>query len=224
MQRLGHRMGDHHRRQPEFGDQPAGQIQDEFRGLGVKGGGMLVQQQHLGLAGYRHQQADRLALATRQQPDLVIEPVLQTKAETAKPFGRIGAHPAPDRQPEPARPGPGMGQREILENRQILAGAHLGVLKDPAQHPRPAVDRPLRHVLPADRHRAPHRPAQPGNDIERGRLAGPVRADDGQELPLRHAQADAAQGAGFQRRAGVEGDMDVVKPDHCRAPRVWPRG
>lgn len=43
---------------------------------------------------------------------------------------------------------------------------------------------------------------------------GAIGADDGDELPGRNVQRHAAQGAGFDRRAGVEGDFEVLGAQH----------
>src|SRR5665213_489483 len=56
-----------------------------------------------------------------------------------------------------------------------------------------------------------------GEDIEQCRLSRAVRTNDGEELPLRDRQIDAAQSAVFQRGAFVEGDFDILDPNHLPA-------
>src|SRR5690606_42134019 len=52
--------------------------------------------------------------------------------------------------------------------------------------------------------------------IEQRGLARAVRADDRHELPGWNLERHAAQRAGFDGRAGVESNVQVVRLKHCR--------
>ncbi len=70
----------------------AGQLQHEIGGARVERGGVLVQQQDARGLQRRHQQADRLALAAREQADAVGQPVFQPQAQRGQPIAEQRAH------------------------------------------------------------------------------------------------------------------------------------
>jgi hypothetical protein len=63
------------------------ELDDELADLGVKCGGVLVEQQHACMAGRGHEQAHGLALASRQQSHLVVETILEIER------GRVETRP-----------------------------------------------------------------------------------------------------------------------------------
>ena len=62
-----------------------------------------------------------------------------------------------------------------------------------------------------------------GDDVERGGFAGAVRTDHREELAARHREVDAAQRGGFERRAAVESDDDIVELNHRDPMRLTSR-
>ncbi len=74
-------------------------------------------------------------------------------------------------------------QDELLEDHAEPVRAHPGEL--PVAEP---FDR-----LSGDAHRAAGRPVQPGGQVEQGGLAGPGRAEDGDQVTAVHGERDPAQ-------------------------------
>ena len=62
-----HVMGDHEGGEVVFLDQVAGEAQDLFSGLGVQGGGVLIQEEELRLLEGGHEQGQGLALSAGQE-------------------------------------------------------------------------------------------------------------------------------------------------------------
>ena len=106
------------------------------------------------------------------------------------------------------------GQRHVLFDGEVFTGARHRVLEHachalgagPHGH---ACDV---HAIDGDS-AAVHRLVA-RNGVQKGGLAGPIGANDGDELPGRNVQRHAAQGAGFDRCAGVEGDFEVLGAQH----------
>ena len=69
-----------------FLDNLLGQRQHLGRGLGVKGGGVLVQQQELGLVHGSHQQGQCLTLAAGKQAHTGRQAVFQTQIQRLEQF------------------------------------------------------------------------------------------------------------------------------------------
>src|SRR5690606_37276972 len=63
-----------------------------------------------------------------------------------------------------------------------------------------------------------------GENDEQRRLAGTVRADDGDELALLDGEADAIKRLLLQRRALAENDLDIGNGNHQAAPPRRRRG
>ncbi|KAG1165630.1 hypothetical protein G6F35_018674 [Rhizopus arrhizus] len=86
VQRLAHAVGNHHGGQLVLCDDAGRQLQHEVRRARVERRGVLVQQQDARRLQGRHQQADRLALAARQETDAVGKAVFQPQAQGGQAF------------------------------------------------------------------------------------------------------------------------------------------
>ena len=127
----------------------------------------LVEQQHVRAGPQREHQLEPAPLAAREQPD-------------RRPLG-VGVEPEalqeagvlPVRQPGRAGDGLVDAQRRVEVDAALVENAE--------GHRRADRDRPLGRRQPA------------GDDVEQGRLAGAVRADDPEALPGVERQVDAAE-------------------------------
>ena len=193
-------------------------MQDEVGGARVERRGVFVEQQDTRRLQRRHQQADGLALAAGEQADAVAEAVLQAEAEGRQAFLETVAHRCLHRPAETATGTATLRQGHVLLDGEVLAGTRHGVL----EHPRDAVgagpDRLAGDVFVVDQDLPAVDRQVAGYRVEEGRLAGAVGADHGDELAGRDVQRQAAQGAGLDGGAGVEGDLQVLRAEHGQAP------
>ena len=112
-----------------------GGVQHLGGSLGVKGGGVLVQQKQLGLLEGGHQQGQGLTLTAGQQAHLGGHAVFQTQIQGFQQLPvsfvlRLWHTPLK----EGAAAAPAGCQRQILHNLHIRRGAGHGILEHPAQH------------------------------------------------------------------------------------------
>ena len=173
-----------------------GEVQHELGRARVEGRRVLVEQQDLGGRHGRHQQRHRLPLAAREQAHPVAEPALQPEAEV-RPAARASA---PGRRRSPPAPSPGARPR-------ASASARFSSMVSAAQVPASgswntrASSRARAAAAAARVTSAPSmtiRPAagahRPGQHVQQRRLAGPVAADDGDELAFRDDEVDRRAG------------------------------
>ncbi|CFW05466.1 Uncharacterised protein [Bordetella pertussis] len=185
---------------------------------------MLVQQQDARRLQRGHQQADRLALPARQQADAVGQAVLQPQAQGRQPLAETLAHRRLDGPAEAAPGAAHLGQRHVLFDGQVFAGARHGVLENPRHASGALPDRLAGHVGIVDAYGAGVDRQVAGDGIEKRRLAGSVGADDGHELAVRNVQRQPAQRARLDRRAGIEGNVQILGAQHVRPPSCRPGG
>src|SRR6202034_2075932 len=77
-----------------------------------------------------------------------------------------------------------------------------------------SMDRPLSDINSIGEHTTGVRSRLPGNDIQKGRFTGAIRADDGNKLAVRDFQRHTAQRAHLERRPLIEGNSNLVDQDH----------
>ena len=128
-----HVVGDHQGGQVVFLDDLLGQRQHLGRGLGVKGGGVLVQQQELGLFEGRHQQRDSLALTAGEQADLAGHTVFQPQIQRFEQLVVFVVLLLRDADLQRAGQAAAGRQREIFIDLHGSRRAHHRVLKHTAQ-------------------------------------------------------------------------------------------
>ena len=190
------------------------QLQHLGRRLGVQGGGVLVQQQQLGLFQGGHQQRQRLALSAGEEAYLAGQPILQPQVQIFQHLLvllllRLGHAPA---EAPPLAPAGRQGQ--VLQNLHGRRGAQHGVLEDPADIRGPLVVRQVGYVHAADGDGpAVHGPG-PRHGVQKGGFARPVAADDGTEVPVLQRQAHAPEGLFLVDRPGVENLPDFFYFKH----------
>ena len=194
---------------------PLGGFQDLCRGLGVQGGGVLVQQEKLGFLQGGHQQRQRLALTAGEQANLGGQPVFQAQVQDLQHFPvlfgvRLGNAPAE----HTALLAPAGGQCQILDDLHIRGGAGHGVLEHPAQEGRPLVFAQAGDILPVNEDGAGIHGPHPGDGIEHGGFTRAVAADDGTEIPVLQGQIQPLQRLLFVDGAGVEGFVDILDFQH----------
>jgi hypothetical protein len=174
--------------------------------------GVLVEQQQARGLERSHQQADRLPLAAREQAHAVCSRFSSPRLEDAT-AGRGSARAVPDPAPtgcRAARRAP--GQCQVLLDGQGLAGAGHRILED-ARHQRAAL--PCTHARDVDvveGDAAAVDEQVSAQRIEHRRLAGAVRADDGDELAAGDRQVEPAQRAVLHRGARIEGQPQIRWP------------
>ena len=162
-------------------------------------GHRLVEQQHPRPAGERHRDLEQAALAVGQLGDALALDVLETELTqqriARRPDPRVGAEPPPPAGADAELPRD--RERERLQRRQPAEElVDLECAHDAASHP--PVRRQAGDVVAIEPDRAGARLQGAGEQVDQGRLAGAVRADQGV--------------------AGAEPDLerDVVRRRRCR--------
>src|SRR5699024_2406258 len=164
-----------------------------------------------------HEQGECLTLTAGQEPDLGGEAVLEAQFERlellAEPRPARGAGARPESPPPPAQ----QGQREVLLDREGRRGPGQRILEHAADIPGALVVRHPVHVPAVDPDGPRVGEKLAGDRVEQRRLAGPVGADDGDEVALRPRQAQAVEGATLVDGPGEEGLAQVGDGQHAHA-------
>src|SRR5690606_28605284 len=105
------------------------------------------------------------------------------------------------------------GERKVLLDRKGAATPRQWILEDAGDTAGAGGGAKAGHVRRTDLHLSFGGDHVAGQNTEQRRLAGAVRADDGDELALLDGEADAVQRLLLQRRAPAEGDLDVGNGD-----------
>ena len=200
-----HIVGHHHGGQAVFGHDAVRELQHLGGGLGVEGGGVLVQQQELGLLQGGHQQRQRLPLTAGEQPYLGGQSILQPQTQ----WGQQGAVLLPlgvrDAPFEGAAAAAAGGQRQIFLDPHITGGAHHGVLEYPAQIGGTAVLRLAGDILTVQQDGAAVHGERACHSVEHGGFSRAVAADDGDEIAVMEGQRQVVQRCFGVDCAGEEG-------------------
>ena len=179
------------------GHEPLEGLQDEVLGLGVEGGGGLVEDEHRGVAQQGPGDGDPLALPTRQRrPPLAQHRVvaLGQGGDELVDVGRLGRGLDLRGRGAGASVGDVVGHRHGEQERLLQHDGHLGA------H---ALQRGLPHVDAVDAHGARPGVEEARHQGDEGGLAGAGRTHDGHRLA----------------RAGLHVDVS----EHC-SPRVVAKG
>ena len=170
-----------------------GKGQDLRGGLRIEGRGMLIEQEQVRTLQGRHQQGQGLALTTGQEADLTGHTTLEAEAETLErilielPL-LLGNRPAETSALPSAE-----GEGHILLDLHVGGGTLHRILEYASDVLRTLALRLLRDVLTIDLDDAGIDRIGTGDHIEKGRLAGAVTADDGNEITIVQDQVDATQ-------------------------------
>ena len=170
-----------------------GEGQDLRGGLRIEGRGMLVQQKQMRTLERRHQQGQGLALTTGQETDLTGHTALEAEPETLECILieltlLLGNRPAKTSALPSAE-----GERHILLDLHVGGRALHRILEYTSDVLRALALRLLRDVLTIDLDDTGIDRIGTGDHIEKGRLAGPITADDGHEITIVQGQVDATQ-------------------------------
>ena len=217
-----HVVGDHHGGQVVLLNDLRREGQHLEGGLGVEGGGVLVQQQELGLVHGGHQEGQRLTLAAGQQAHTGGQTVLEAQIEALEQFTVLLPLRPGDADAESTGLAAAGGKGEVLFDLHGGGSAGHGVLKDAAN-----VGGALMLAQTGDVHAvdddlaAVHGP-DAGDGVQHGRLACTVAADDGDEVALIQLQVQAVQGRLLVDGACVEGLGNILYLKHCLRPPCLP--
>lgn len=209
-----HIVRHHQTRQLLPGGNARGHGENLLRRPRVKRRGVFVEQQKLRLGDRCHQKRQRLPLPAGQQSDRLAYPILQSHIQLAQPLAEVFAVTAADAAEPAAAPG---GERQIFFDRHARRGAAHRILKQPSDDLRAPVLRQKRHVLPVEEDFAAIRQKAPADRAEQRGFSRAVRADDRDEISVRHAERKLMQGAFFVDRSGMEGLGDVFQLQHISA-------
>ena len=220
-------MGNHQAGNGVFRHDLPGEVQHLFRGGGVQGGGVLIQQQQLGGDQGGHQQGQCLTLAAGQKTHHGVHPVLQPQTQLGQLLpeflplcrgnhGKGGAGVG----------GPEIGQGQVFLNGHVGGGAFQGVLEHPADEFAPLIVRQPGDVHSVQNHLAGIRLKGSGDGVEHGGFACAVGAENGDEVPGGQMEAQIVQGPLFIHGAGGKGFGDVVQSQHFALPPflIWMAG
>ena len=210
-----HVVGDHHGGQVVFLHDLGREGQHLERRLGVQSGGVLIQQQELGLVHSSHKQGQCLALTAGQQAHAGGQAVLQAQVQAleqftvALPFGLGDADP----QAAPlAAPG---GQGKVLLDLHGGGGAGHGVLEHAADVGGALVLPQFGHVGAVNDDLAAVHGPHTGHSVQHGGFARTVAADYGDEIAVLQCQVQIIQGNLLVDRTGVKSLVNVFDLKHC---------
>ncbi len=105
-------------------------------------------------------------------------------------------------------------EREVLLDGKVGAASGERILEDTRDERGAARRPPGGDVLIVDDDTTTIDRRVTRQHVQDGRLAGAVRADDGDELAGGNRKVETAERRRFHRRAAAEGDSDVLEPDH----------
>ena len=217
-----HIVGDHHGGQMVFFHDLGRKGQHLERGLGVQRGGVLVQQQELGLVHGGHQQGQSLTLAAGKQTHAGGKAILQAEVEALEQLAvalplRLG-----DADAQPAPLAAAGRQRKVLLDLHGGGGAGHGVLEDAADVGGTLVLAQLGHIDAVNEDLALVHGPDTGHRVQHGGLTRAVAADDGDEVPLVQLQVQAVQRGLLVDGTGVEGLGYVLDLKHfLHPPSSW---
>ena len=200
-----------------LGHHVPGDLQHLLRRSRVQRRRVLVQQQQLGGIHGCHEQRQGLALSAGQQAHRLAHPVLQPHVQQ----GQTVLKPLPVRLRHGGEPpAAARGQGQILLNGHVGGGAPHGVLEQPADLAAALVGGQIGDVLPVQGDGALVHIEVPGDGVEQGGFARPVGAHDGDEIPRRQLERQAAQGLLLVDGPGVEGLGNVLDYQHIHVTHL----
>ena len=185
-----HVVGDHHRRQMVFADNLIRHGKHLFRSLRVKGRGMLVQKEYLGLFQSCHQKRQCLALAAGKKAYLCGESLLQSEIE---PLQCLVEHlpfilgDAPLKAPSLSA---SQGECHVLLDHHVGVGTLHGILEDTAEDCCPLVIGHVGEIYVISLNRTLIHLEDACNGVKHRGLTGTVTADDGDEVSVIEGQAE----------------------------------
>ena len=186
-------VGDHDGGQLPLAHHAVGHLHDHIGGVGVKGGGVLVQDQEIRGAQAAHGHRQGLALAAGQAAGPGVHHVFQPHAQFAQhllPGGNAGFV---ERGHEVHALELALGQGHVFGDAHIGAGAHRRVLVDAGDAAAAGGFLLAGDILPVQQDLPGVGRHGSADQVEQGGLAGAVGADDGDKLPLFHLEVEAAQ-------------------------------
>ena len=184
----------------------------------VKSGGVLVQQQELGLVHGRHQQGQRLALTAGQQTHAGGQAVFQAQVQALEQFAVALPLGLGDANPQAAPLAAPGGQGEVLFDLHGGGRAGHGVLKNTADVGGALVLAQFGDVDAVDQNLALVYGPDTGHRVQHGGFARTVAADDGNEVALVQLQVQPVQGRFLIDRACIEGLGDILDLKHFSHP------
>ena len=211
-------MRHHHGRQMVFRNDFLRQRQHIFRRFGVKGGGVLIQQEEFRLLDGRHQQRQCLPLSAGKQTYLAAHAVFQPQPQRRQLFAVLIAflrRDAPAKRPAlPAA----IRQREVLLNVHRCRRAVHRVLEHAPQILRALVFRQVRHIHAINDDAAAIHHERTRDGVERRGFARAVAANHRDEITFRQMEVNIRQCALLGNQAGIEGLCNMIDIKHSASP------
>ena len=207
-------MGDHKGGDPVLRYHLPGDPQHLFGGAGVQGGGVLVQQEELGLDQAGHQQGECLALAAREQADLGVEARVQTEVQALEQLNVLVLLGLGDAPRKTATLAAALGEGQVFGNLHVGCGAAHGVLEHTAQVLGALRLAQTRDVGAVELNNTRIKRIHAGDHIEQRGLAGAVAANHGYKVAIVEGEVDAGERALLGDGALVKGLLDVRELKH----------
>ena len=221
---IAHIVGDHQSGQVILCHNFLGHIQHLGCGLGVKGRGMLVQQQQFGLLEGSHQQSQCLTLSAGKQTHFGGHSVLQTQIQNLELFSvrfplRLG-----DTGSEGSGLTPAGCQCQIFLNPHIGSRAHHGILEYTADILGTLILRQTGDINPVNGDPAFVHTVNTGHGVHQCGLTGTIAADDRHKVTGVQMQAHTPQGYFLIDRACIKGLYNILNIKHCGPPSAFRHG
>ena len=170
---------------------------------------MLVEQQQARLGERGHQQGECLALATREQADLSVEPRIQTKVQTLEQLNVLVLLGLGDAPRKTAMLAAALGEGQVLGDLHVGCGAAHGVLEHAAQVLGALRLAQTRDIGAVELDNARIERIHAGDHVEQRGLAGAVAANHGYKVAVVKGEVDAGERALLGDGALVKGLLDV---------------
>ena len=217
-----HVVGDHHGGQVVFLHDLGREGQHLERRLGVQSGGVLIQQQELGLVHGSHEQGQCLTLTAGQQAHAGGQAILQAQVQALEQFTVALPFGLGDTDPQAAALAAPGGQGKVLLDLHGGGGAGHGVLEHAADVGGTLVLPQFGHVGAVnDDLAAVHRP-HTSHSVQHGGFARTVAADDGDKITFVQFQVQTVQGRFLVDGTGVEGLGNILDLKHFLHPPSVP--
>ncbi len=216
--RIAEIVRDHDGRQLLFANDFSGQLHDNLGGLGVKRGGMLVENEEFNGCHRAHQKCHRLTLTAGEIADAHAHLVLKPQTELRKHGAVFIGLFAVDAGEKVKGLALVVRHGHVFQNRHGRACAARRVLINAPDAAMTLVFGHVRDVLIANQNASLVNRNRAADDVEQRGFARTVGADDADELLLRNGKREIVKQTGFVDRSALIEFDDVAKLKHDASP------
>ena len=207
-------VGDHEGGDVVLVHDVVGQAHDGLGADWVEGGGVLVQEEHIGHDDGGHDEGEGLALAAGEGADFDVHAILKAHAKAGEVFAEEVAVFLRQREAQRPDAAGGVGESEVFLDGHVRRAAAQRILEEAADDARAFVRWQIGDVLPFEVD-APSIDEEIATDgVEEGGFPCAVGADDGDEIAFLDVQREAVEGFVDVAGACREGFFEFSQCEH----------